>query len=135
MSTHLVPVPALTLSPGLGLMTPFWYTLSETPIRHETWYSFNGVGGIIGDLIAFGVGHYSGTNPPQWELIFITIGTFTGLWGFWMFFMLPDSPASARFLTKEQKIIAIKRVAGNKTGTKNKVFKVEQVWEAFKDPK
>lgn len=123
------------ISPGLGLMTPFWYTLQETPTRHEAWYSFNGVGGIAGDLIAFGVGHITETTVPQWELIFIIIGTFTALFGIVLFFFLPDSPASAPWLTKEEKIIAIKRVAGGGTGTKNKVWKREQVLEAFKDPK
>lgn len=52
-----------------------------------------------------------------------------------MFFYLPDSPASARFLNREQRIIAVKRVAANRTGIKNTSFKREQMVEAFKDPK
>jgi hypothetical protein len=31
-----------------------------------------------------------------------------------LFFFLPDSPASARFLNEEQKIIAVKRIASNR---------------------
>jgi hypothetical protein len=50
-----------------------------------------------------------------------------------MFFVLPDSPASAGFLSPREKIIAVKRVARNRTGTKNTSFKIEQVFECFKD--
>lgn len=116
-------------------MTPMWYTLAETPLRHEGWYSFNGVGGIIGDLIAYGVGHITKSAIPQWGLIFVILGSFTALWGIYLILFLPDSPASARFLTPREKVIAIKRVAGNRTGTKNTEFKWPQVKEAFHDPK
>ena len=116
-------------------MTPMWYTLSETPVRHESWYSFNGVGSTVGDLIAYGVGHITHSAVPQWGLIFVIFGTITAVWGVYLLIFIPDSPASARFLTPHEKVIAIKRVAGNRTGTKNTVFKQEQVREAFRDPK
>ncbi len=116
-------------------MTPFWWTLREVPQRHEIWYSFNGVAGIIGDLIAYGIGHVTKSAVPKWALIFIIIGSLTSLWGIYLLLFLPDSPASARFLTEDEKVIAIKRVAGNRTGTKNTEFKREQVAEAFRDPK
>lgn len=121
--------------PGLGLMTPFWYTLSETPVRHETWYSFNGVAGILGDLISYGLGHATHSAVPTWGLIFIVFGSFTSLWGIYLLVFLPDSPASARWLTPREKTIAIKRVAGNRTGTKNTEFKWAQVRESFMDVK
>ena len=52
-----------------------------------------------------------------------------------MFFFLADSPVTAKFLTHEQKILAVKRVAENRTGVKNTAFKKHQFVEAFKDPK
>ncbi|KAK8844009.1 hypothetical protein IAR55_006802 [Kwoniella newhampshirensis] len=123
------------VTPGLGLMTPMWWKLEEQPVRHLTWYCFNGVASIIGSLISYGLGHVTSTKVPTWALIFITFGSFTSLWGIYLLIFLPDSPASARFLTEDQKIIAVKRVAQNRTGTKNTVFKIEQVKEAFMDPK
>jgi MFS family permease len=116
-------------------MTPLWYTLAETPLRHEAWYSFNGVGGIVGDLIAYGVGHITHSAIPQWGLIFVILGVATALWGIYLVLFLPDTPASANFLSPREKQIAIKRVAGNRTGTKNTAFKWEQFREAFRDPK
>ncbi|WVW79423.1 hypothetical protein I302_101392 [Kwoniella bestiolae CBS 10118] len=123
------------VTPGLGLMTPLWWKLDEIPVRHLTWYSFNGWAGIIGGLVAYGIGHASGSGIPTWALIFVVFGSFTSLWGIIILLFLPDSPASARFLSQDQKVVAIKRVAENRTGTKNTKFKWEQVREALKDPK
>lgn len=58
-SSHVRPPSTLTrravliwCRPGLGLMTPLWWTLEEQPVRHLTWYCFNGVAGIIGGLVS-----------------------------------------------------------------------------------
>ncbi|KAJ7358609.1 major facilitator superfamily domain-containing protein [Mycena albidolilacea] len=123
------------VTPGLGLMTPFWWKLNEQPVRHLTWYCFNGVASIFGDFLAYGLGHATGSRVPPWALIFLVLGAFTTCWGAFMFLTLPDSPVFAGFLSQGQKIIAIKRVASNRVGTKNKVFKHYQLIQAFKDPK
>ncbi|KAJ7885256.1 major facilitator superfamily domain-containing protein [Mycena olivaceomarginata] len=123
------------LGPGLGLMTPFWWRLDEQPVRHLTWYCFNGVASIFGDFLAYGLGHATGSQVPRWALIFLVLGAVTTCWGVFMFFKLPDSPVFAPFLSQRQKTIAIKRVAENRIGTKNKVFKYYQLVQAFADPK
>lgn len=123
------------VTPGLGLMTPFWWRLQEQPVRHLSWYCFNGVGSIVGDFLSYGLGHATHSTVPTWALIFFVLGGFTTCWGVYVFFNLPDTPASAPFLDKRQKSIAIKRVAENRTGIKNKEFKLNQIQEAFSDPK
>ncbi|KAK7691754.1 hypothetical protein QCA50_005155 [Cerrena zonata] len=123
------------VTPGLGLMTPFWWTLQEQPVRHLSWYCFNGVAGIVGDFLSYGLGHVTDAKVPNWALIFLVLGGFTTLWGTYLFFFLPDSPVEAHFLNQREKAIAIKRVAGNRTGIKNKQFKVYQMKQAFLDPK
>ncbi|KAJ7673332.1 MFS general substrate transporter [Mycena polygramma] len=101
------------VSPGLGLMTPFWWILDEQP------YCFNGVAGIFGDFLAYGLGHATNSKVPPWALIFLVI-VLGAVWGVFMFLTLPDSPVFASFLSQRQKTIAVKRVAENRTGTKNK---------------
>ncbi|CAD6574935.1 MAG: hypothetical protein TREMPRED_001252 [Tremellales sp. Tagirdzhanova-0007] len=123
------------VTPGLGLMTPLWWTLNEQPIRHLSWYCWNGVASIVGDLVVYGLGHTSHTRISIWAMFFVVFGAFTSVWGIILLVFLPDTPASATFLKQDQKIIAVKRVAGNRTGTKNTEFKYEQVREAFMDPK
>lgn len=48
---------------------------------------------------------------------------------------LPDSPATAHFLTPREKLIALERVRDNQTGTRNRTFKWYQAREAFLDVK
>lgn len=48
---------------------------------------------------------------------------------------LPDNPANARFLSQREKLIAVKRVAGNDMGIKNKSFDKSQIKLGFLDPK
>ncbi|KAJ5392384.1 mfs general substrate transporter protein [Penicillium cosmopolitanum] len=45
----------------------------------------------------------------------------------------PDSPISARFLSKEEKIGALKRVRQDQAGTHNKHIKRYHIVETFKD--
>jgi hypothetical protein len=49
--------------------------------------------------------------------------------------LLPDTPSNARFLNTKERIIAVKRVAGNELGIKNKAFDKKQALLAFYDPK
>ncbi|KAJ7633841.1 hypothetical protein DFH06DRAFT_1336924 [Mycena polygramma] len=104
------------LVPGLGLMTPFWWILDEQPVRHLTWYCFNGVAGIFGDFLAYGLGHATNSKVPPWALIFLVLGA---VWGVFMFLTLPDSPVFASFLSQRQKTIAVKRVAENRVKCSN----------------
>jgi ACS family allantoate permease-like MFS transporter len=50
-------------------------------------------------------------------------------------FLFPDSPTNAWFLTPEERAKAIFRIKENQTGVENKTFKKGQVVEAMKDPK
>jgi hypothetical protein len=52
-----------------------------------------------------------------------------------VYFLLPDAPPNARFLTERERLIAVKRVAGNETGIKNKSFNKNQALLATYDPK
>ena len=117
-------------------MTGFWYTRREIPLRQCIWYSSLGWAGIIGSYISMGVSKLSPTmKPERWELIFFILGGATCIWAFVIFFLLPDAPSNARFLSPREKLIAVKRVAGNETGIKNKHFDKKQALVAFWDPK
>lgn len=124
------------VTPGLTLMTGFWYTRREIPLRQCIWYSALGWGGIIGSYISMGVSKLPpNMTPERWELIFFILGGATVVWSFVLYFLLPDSPSSAFFLNKKERIIAVKRVSENETGIKNKSFNRDQALLAFRDPK
>ena len=48
---------------------------------------------------------------------------------------MPDLPSTARFLSYNEKVIAVERVAANRQGIKNHHFKKYQVLQAARDPK
>jgi MFS family permease len=124
------------VTPGLTLMTGFWYTRREIPLRQCIWFSALGFGGIVGSYIAKGVSTLpDDVYPAKWQLIFYILGGATCLWAFVVFTFLPDTPSNARFLNERERIIAVKRVSGNETGIKNKSFNKTQAILAFYDPK
>ncbi|GAD95238.1 conserved hypothetical protein [Paecilomyces variotii No. 5] len=124
------------VTPGLTLMTGFWYTRREIPLRQCIWYSALGFGGILGSYISMGVSKLPpDMTPERWELIFFILGGATVVWSFVLYFLLPDSPTSAFFLNRKERIIAVKRVSENETGIKNKTFNRHQALLAFRDPK
>lgn len=124
------------VTPGLTLMTGFWYTRREIPLRQCIWYSSLGWGGIIGSYISMGVSKLpENMTPERWELIFYILGGVTCLWSVVVWFVLADSPANARWLSHRERLIAVRRVAGNETGIKNKHFDKKQALIGFTDPK
>ncbi|KLU83188.1 hypothetical protein MAPG_02253 [Magnaporthiopsis poae ATCC 64411] len=124
------------VTPGLTLMTGFWYTRREIPLRQCIWYSSLGWGGIVGSYVSMGVSRLPETmKPERWELIFYILGGVTCFWALVIWFLLPDSPLSASFLNKRERLIAVKRVAGNEIGIKNKSFNKSQIKLGFLDPK
>lgn len=52
-----------------------------------------------------------------------------------MFIFLPDSPVTARGLSKRERRIAVERIRENQTGVENKHLKPYQILEAFMDYK
>jgi hypothetical protein len=48
---------------------------------------------------------------------------------------MPDLPSTARFLSSNEKVVAVERVAANRQGIKNHHFKKYQVLQAARDPK
>ena len=71
--------------------------------------------------------------PYQW--MFLLTGLVTVLVGFSLWWILPDSPSKATFLTEKERLIAVERIKDNMTGTKNYTHKKEQVWECVTDIK
>jgi hypothetical protein len=52
-----------------------------------------------------------------------------------VWFVLPDSPSNAYFLNQRERLVAVKRVASNDMGIKNKSFDKKQIKLGFLDPK
>jgi hypothetical protein len=62
------------------------------------------------------------------------MGCLTSAVGVALAIWLPDSPLTARFLSAEDRQIALERIRGNQESTGIQDFKIYQVKEAFLDP-
>lgn len=122
------------INPGTMLLFSMYYTRSEQPLRMGIWVGSAGAGYIIAGIASFGIGHIH-ASLLSWRLLFIIWGAVTFLWGILLWLTLPGAPMRAKFLTKEQRVLAVVRVKNNGTGMENRHFKMNQFWEAMLDLK
>jgi ACS family allantoate permease-like MFS transporter len=101
------------------------------------WFSCNALSQVVGACIAYGFAEadLSGDlSLPGWQVIFIFLGVITTAAGVLLGFFLPDSPLTARWLTPEEREMAVERIRCNQQGIGNKEYKFYQVKEALTDP-
>ncbi|KAK5328326.1 hypothetical protein LTR93_002111 [Exophiala xenobiotica] len=122
-----------SLVPGLLLITTMWYKQQEQSLRFGLWTVTNGIMPVPFLIIYWGLGHVKTGPLISWRLIFLLLGILSCLTGLALFFFMPDSPVSARWLNEREKAIAIKRVTDDQLGVKNTHFKWKQVRETFLD--
>lgn len=118
-------------------MTSQWYTKQEQNSRVNIWFSFNGWGQIFGGLVAYGIAvgtAKNGSAIEPWKIVFLFTGLLTVALGVIFLWVVPDSQLNARWLKKEDRILAVARVKVNQQGIGNKHFKIYQVKEALMDP-
>jgi len=95
----------------------------------------NGTAQIVSGFISFGALHTHTENFEPWQWLMVITGLITFFTAIAYAFLFPDSPTTAWFLTQREKVVAIQRIKGNMSGTENKHFKKDQMWEAIMDPK
>lgn len=133
------------ITPGLMLVTSMYYTRAEMGERVGLVFQCNGIASILSGFIAFGAYHTPNHTPLslpqnhgkvaqwQWFMIIISLLTLATSILFALFF--PDSPTKAKFLSGEERVIAIKRIKTNQSGVETKSWKWYQFREALMDPK
>ncbi|WWC87433.1 uncharacterized protein L201_002322 [Kwoniella dendrophila CBS 6074] len=123
-----------TISPSFIAMTQMFWRRREQTYRNTAWLMSSSVAGLIGPILSFAIGHVkSGIKP--WQGIFLFLGCITLAFCPLVFWMLPNDISSAKFLTQNEKVIAIERLRDNNTGTKTSEWKWDQCREAMTDPK
>lgn len=123
------------LNPGFVLITSSWWKREEQTARVALWYCANGLVGAPSGLIFYGIAHITNTSLFPYQWMFIILGLITVVFGISLWWLLPDSVLTAKFLNDRERIIAIERLKSNNTGIKNVHHKKAQVFEALKDPK
>ncbi|KAK5145357.1 hypothetical protein LTR32_002867 [Rachicladosporium monterosium] len=65
---------------------------------------------LLGSLLTYGLGHIQSKVLHSYQIIFLFCGCLTVAFSALVFVFLPDSPMQARFLTSDDKLIAIERL-------------------------
>jgi MFS transporter, ACS family, allantoate permease len=121
---------------GVMLATSMFYNRTEIGQRIGWTIQCQGIATILSGFLAYGVAHSSPTRKPaQWQLLLIVCASLSLIVGVAFWWLFPDSPMEARFLTEDEKVKAIQRIQSNQSGIETKVWKREQLIEALKDPK
>ncbi|KAJ6263857.1 mfs allantoate transporter [Drechslerella dactyloides] len=125
------------VTPGFAYFTSQWYTKREQCARVNYWFCFAGLAQMFGGVLAWGIAKGSrihGSEIAPWKTIFLTLGLFTAAVGVVFWFIMPDSQLNAKFLTPEERALAVGRIRGNNQGIGNRHFKMYQFKEGLADP-
>ncbi|KAI1329224.1 MFS general substrate transporter [Xylariaceae sp. FL0255] len=100
------------LFPGLVYYLTFWYKSDERSVRVAFILSSATLAGAFGGAIAYGVGHLNGARGLSgWRWLFMLEGIPSVLSAFFVFFILPDWPERAKWLSERERDLAAQRLA------------------------
>jgi ACS family allantoate permease-like MFS transporter len=114
------------VNPAFMVVTSQWYKRDEQPERSGFWNMGLSIAQIIGGVLGYGFGQIQYRDWNPWRWFFIIYGAITVLWGFVLYMWFPDSPMTARWLSEEDRVLAVERVRENRTGIVNTEWKWEQ---------
>lgn len=109
-----------SITAGFLIITTMFYTHAEGIRRVGYWLLMNSTAQIFSGFVSFGTWHLKSETLEPWQLFMIICGLVTFIVDicFWLF--IPDSPMKTRFLTNEERILAIERLKNQSTGVENK---------------
>ncbi|KAG8625999.1 hypothetical protein KVT40_006400 [Elsinoe batatas] len=122
------------VGPCLIIISSQWYTKNEQPARFGLWYTGVGAGQVCGSLLSYGFQHVTGASLASWRIMFIVLGAITITIGVGAYFMIPDSPMTAKWMNDAEKSALLQHISVNMTGVVNKQFKASQLVDLLTDP-
>ncbi|KKO97616.1 hypothetical protein THAR02_10284 [Trichoderma harzianum] len=122
------------VGPAFVAITQMWWRRREQTMRIGSWYCMNGLTWVFGSLITYGLASIKSSMKP-YQIIFLFFGAVTVAVSGAMFFWMPDSPTEAKFLSDEDKILAIERLRNNQMGVMSREWRIAHFFETLRDPK
>ncbi|KAF2159993.1 hypothetical protein M409DRAFT_70716 [Zasmidium cellare ATCC 36951] len=99
-------------TPAASYLLSCWYARFELQTRMALFFSAATLAGAFSGILAYAIQHMEGTAGYEgWRWIFILEGIATVAVGMSVFWILPNSPATCRFLTDREKAIIERRLA------------------------
>ncbi|KAI1776975.1 putative MFS transporter [Hypoxylon cercidicola] len=125
------------MMPGISYYLSRWYRRSELVFRISLFVVMAPLAGAFGGLIASGILSLSNIGSVRaWRMIFLVEGIITMGLSLISFFTLTDRPETARWLTEEEKTLAIARVKSEMLAQTTVLDKTnrKKVWLGFWNP-
>ncbi|KAF8626575.1 hypothetical protein AX15_004798 [Amanita polypyramis BW_CC] len=123
------------LFPGVTYYLTLWYPRHELLTRIGFFFGAATIAGAFSGLFAYAIGFMSGIRGYLgWSWIFIIEGVATIAVGFLAFFILVDFPATAKFLTPEERAYVVHKMKyDNSTVGEEEHFEMRHFWDAVLD--
>ncbi|KAJ9142506.1 MFS general substrate transporter [Pleurostoma richardsiae] len=123
--------------PGIAYYLSRWYRRAELAFRLSLYMVMAPLAGAFGGLLASGIlklSHFGGLHT--WRMIFGIEGIITIGLAVIGFFTLTDRPATARWLTPEERDLAIARVKSERVATTEVLDKIDKIklWRGISCP-
>ncbi|OQV05507.1 hypothetical protein CLAIMM_10234 [Cladophialophora immunda] len=113
--------------PGIAYYLSRWYRRSELTFRLAMVMSMSPVSGAFGGLLASGILKLSRFgNVRTWRMIFAVEGVISIGIALMLFLLLTDRPATARWLDKEEKGLAIARIKSERIASTEVLDKLDR---------
>jgi len=124
--------------PAATYLLTIWYQRYEVQRRMAVFYAAASLSGAFSGLLAFAIEKMDGISGlAGWKWIFILEGLAPVAVSFTLYFLLPDNPQTARFLTKEEREFVVNRIAyehgGSGRVTNDDKIKMHHIKSAFAD--
>ncbi|KAL4934623.1 major facilitator superfamily domain-containing protein [Aspergillus undulatus] len=120
--------------PGVILQMTYWYRPDEMSLRLLYFYICGNFSNVIGGLLAYAFDTVSGAGGLSgWQWLFLIQGIATVIFGVAIWFLLPDFPETANWLTEREKKFIQARLPSNAPRASEKNFKLHEVIDALKD--
>ncbi|KAF9044938.1 MFS general substrate transporter [Panaeolus papilionaceus] len=123
------------LFPGVVYYLTFWYPRHMLQLRIGLFFGAASLAGAFSGLLAFGISFMSGTRGLLgWSWIFILEGIATVVVGLLAFFIMVDFPATAKFLTPEERAFVVaKKKYDNSSVGEDESFSMKHLVSAILD--
>ncbi|KAI9800755.1 MAG: hypothetical protein M1833_003172 [Piccolia ochrophora] len=124
------------LFPGVVFYLSMWYKRSEQHYRVALFFSAASLAGAFGGVLAWGIAHMRGVGGLNgWRWIFILEGLLTIIVAASAYFFVVNYPATAGFLSDDEREFIYNRLKSDNDATRNEAFTWGNVSRALKDPK
>ncbi|KXS14119.1 MFS general substrate transporter, partial [Gonapodya prolifera JEL478] len=121
--------------PGMMLYFSFWYTQREYAVRASLFYCSANLGGAFGGLLAYGISFMNVVNGwSGWRWIFLFEGIPSIICGLLTWFILPDYPLTAEFLTPIERTFLTQRLPPSASSPTHEHYTPKTVLAVLLDP-